>query len=994
MDEGRQIDRDWYEQSEGGACLDLTATNVVMDEAISDPSTVTGDRRGVKRKRVSERHLQNVQDTDRWEQQIFTQSGLQSQRAAYDPEADKDHNAPTVQLVVHERHPPFIEAMLKRIERSGGPKPARLGTLTFDPVQPVRDSTSDMARLARTGSRLVAEMRSLREQQRVMRSLTAGERHPSLSSSAHFPSAGSQGSECRSAEQDYSSSSFQEALKKNPKSVVKDSIGEDRRGLPIFRVRSQLLRTVADHQVTVIVGETGSGKTTQLTQYLLKAGYCPELTTTSGKRSLLIGCTQPRRVAAVSVAQRVSEEMGCAVGTAVGYAIRFEDCTTPGVTKIKYMTDGVLLRECLRDPDLDAYGAIIIDEAHERSLQTDILLGVLRELVVQRRTRPDLRIIVTSATMDAQKFSAFFGGAPVFNIPGRTFPVSVHWSAGVPEDYVEASVKQVLSLHASAPPGDILVFMTGQEDIFATCAALHDRLHKSSTRQHPDSPLVDQSSDKSPDNGQSIDTSQSTDNLQSKDTSPASQPRQSSADIANDSTLDVLPIYSQLPADLQARIFAPTPEGRRKCIVATNIAETSLTVDGIAYVVDCGLCKLKVYNARIGMDALQLAPISQAAAQQRAGRAGRTGPGQCYRMYPPRAFAQELFPNNIPEIARTNLANAVLLLKSLNIPDILTFVFMDAPPSDALVAALFQLWALGALDDDTGSLTPLGRKLVDFPLDPPLAKMLLVAAALGCVAETLTIVSMLCVPTVYHRPKEQLELSDARHEKFAVPESDHLMLLNLYNGWQAVPESRRGPWCQYHFVVHKALQRAHHVRTQLSDILAQSKVPVDSSCGRNVDVLRRVIASAHVGKACRLKGFGEYVNVRTGLPCALHPASSLVGLGSSPEYVVYNELLLTTREYMHTVTAVQPEWLAEAGPAFYSLRVSAQQSSASLPSTMRRVINFADADTPLRHAGYPQRYHTGQSDLCQGDYQHCKSHDNKLVERSQKKVQGVGDDEW
>jgi pre-mRNA-splicing factor ATP-dependent RNA helicase DHX38/PRP16 len=327
--------------------------------------------------------------------------------------------------------------------------------------------------------------------------------------------------------------------------------------------------------VIIVIGETGSGKTTQLAQFLYEDGYCA---------NGLIGCTQPRRVAAMSVAKRVSEEMGCDLGGTVGYSIRFEDVTSDK-TKIKYMTDGILLRESLNEADLDRYSVVILDEAHERSLSTDILMGLLRKseskhtiglyLISVLTRRRDLKLIVTSATMNADKFSRFFGNAAQFTIPGRTFPVELFHSKSPCEDYVDSAIKQILTIHLSMPKGDILVFMTGQEDIEATCSIVQERL----------------------------------------DTLDEPKP------------LAILPIYSQMPADLQAKIFEPTADGRRKVVVATNIAETSLTVDGILYVVDSGYSKVKIYNPKVGMDALQITPISQANAGQRAGRAGRTGPG-------------------------------------------------------------------------------------------------------------------------------------------------------------------------------------------------------------------------------------------------------------------------------------------------------------------------------------------------------------------------------
>lgn len=394
-----------------------------------------------------------------------------------------------------------------------------------------------------------------------------------------------------------------------------------------------------------------------------------------------------------------------------------------------------------------------------RSLNTDILFGVLKGVVARRR---DFKLIVTSATMDSERFASFFGGAVVFNIPGRTFPVEVEFARCLPDDYVDAAVQKCLAIHCSTPwrggtetaedekegeekeGGDILVFMTGQDDIEVTCLLLASRLEQLGSRAPP---------------------------------------------------ITILPIYSQLPADLQAKIFEPS--AYRKVIVATNIAETSLTVDGVRYVVDCGYCKLKVFNPSIGMDALQITPISQANANQRKGRAGRTGPGKCFRLYTETAFIREMLPNTVPEVQRTNLSNVVLLLKSIGVANLLEFDLIDPPPQDTLVDAMFQLWVLGALDN-LGALTAMGRKMALFPLDPPLSKMLLTAADLGGAREMVSIVSLLSVPAVFFVPKEKQDEAESLKEKFFVPESDHLTLLNVYQQWKRAQYNAQ--WCLKHFV--------------------------------------------------------------------------------------------------------------------------------------------------------------------------------------------------
>ena len=382
--------------------------------------------------------------------------------------------------------------------------------------------------------------------------------------------------------------------------------------------------------------------------------------------------------------------------------------------------------------------------------------------------------------------------------------------------------------------------------------------------------------------------------------------------------LSVLPIYSQLPSDLQAKIFQEAPGGIRKCVVSTNIAETSLTLDGVMYVVDTGYCKLSVYNPRMGMNALQIFPCSQAAVNQRKGRAGRTGPGTCYRLYTEMAFKHEMLAMTVPEIQRTNLGNVVLLLKSLNVENLLDFDFMDPPPQDNILNSMYQLWILGALDN-TGGLTRMGAKMVEFPVDPPLAQMLLKAEELKCSNEILTVIAMLSVPPIWFRPKDREEESDAAREKFFVPESDHLTLLNVYQQWKN--NGYRTDWCNRHYIQGKGLKKGREVRAQLLDIMKTQKIQLISA-GGDWDLCRRALCSAYFHQAARLKGVGEYVNCRNGMPCHLHPSSSLYGLGYTPDYVIYHELVMTSKEYMQCVSAVEPHWLAEAGPMFFSIKES------------------------------------------------------------------------
>jgi ATP-dependent RNA helicase DHX8/PRP22 len=530
------------------------------------------------------------------------------------------------------------------------------------------------------------------------------------------------------------------------------TLAEQRAGLPIAVLKQELVNAVSENQVLVVIGETGSGKTTQMTQFMAEAGF-----TSRG----IIACTQPRRVAAMSVAKRVAEEFGCRLGQEVGYSIRFEDCTSPE-TVIKYMTDGMLLRECLVDTELTRYSLIMLDEAHERTIHTDVLFGLLKGLLKRRK---DLKLICTSATLDAEKYSTYFLECPIFTIPGRTFPVDILYTKAPETDYLDAALITVMQIHLSEPPGDILIFLTGQEEIDTACQILFERM-KSLGSNLPE--------------------------------------------------LIVLPVYSALPSEMQTKIFEPAPPGARKCVVATNIAEASLTIDGIYYVVDPGFVKQKCYNAKVGMDSLVVVPISQASARQRAGRAGRTGPGKAYRLYTEVAYRHEMLPTSVPEIQRTNLGNTVLQMKAMGVNDLLHFDFMDAPPVQTLVSALEALFALNALDEE-GLLTRLGRRMAEFPLEPPLSKILIQSVELQCSDEVLTVTAMLSVQNIWYRPKEKQAQADQKRSKFFQAEGDHITNLAVYQAWAATKFSN--PWCFENFIQARTMRRAQDVRKQLLAIM-------------------------------------------------------------------------------------------------------------------------------------------------------------------------------
>jgi ATP-dependent RNA helicase DHX8/PRP22 len=625
------------------------------------------------------------------------------------------------------------------------------------------------------------------------------------------------------------------------------SIIEQREGLPIYRLKDELIKAVHDNQILVVIGETGSGKTTQITQYLAEAGY-----TARGK----IGCTQPRRVAAMSVAKRVAEEFGCRLGQEVGYTIRFEDCTSPE-TKIKYMTDGMLLRECLIDSDMKQYAVVMLDEAHERTIHTDVLFGLMKAAVQKRK---DLKLIVTSATLDSVKFSEYFFKAPIFTIPGRMFPVEILYTKEPETDYLDACLITVMQIHLTEPPGDILVFLTGQEEIDTACEILFERM-KSLGPEAPE--------------------------------------------------LLILPVYSALPSEMQTRIFDPAPPGSRKVVIATNIAETSLTIDGIFYVVDPGFVKQKVFNPKTGMDSLVVTPISQAQGKQRAGRAGRTGPGKCYRLYTERAYRDEMLATNVPEIQRTNLASTVLSLKAMGINDLLSFDFMDPPPMETLIMAMEQLHALSALDDE-GLLTKLGRRMAEFPLEPQLAKMLIMSVNLGCAEEALTIVSMLSVQNVYYRPKERAEMADQRKARFHQNEGDHLTLLCVYNSWKN--HNCSSGWCYENFIQYRSMKRAQDIRKQMLGIMDRHKLDV-VSCGKNTSKVQKAICSGFFRNAAKRDPQEGYRTLVDSQVVYVHPSSAIYQ--KQPDWLVYHELVFTTKEYMREVCQIDPKWLVEFAPSFF-----------------------------------------------------------------------------
>jgi len=811
---------------------------------LDDTIPVVEGNTGRNGRRVKKR----MTSPERWEIRQLIASGIA--KASDYPDLDEDYNATLngegemeleqdVDIEVREDEPPFLQGQTKQ-------------SLELSPIRVVKAPDGSLNRAAMSTAASAKDRRELKRQE----AQDAKESEKvDLSAQWQDPMANPDARQFASQNNRPNPNEVIPEWKKviQGKDVSKGrrtdmTMKQQRESLPVFQFRQKLIDAVKENQLLIVVGDTGSGKTTQLTQYLAEAGYA---------NNGMIGCTQPRRVAAISVAKRVAEEVGCELGQEVGYHVRFDESFTPN-TKIKYMTDGMLQQEMKTDMDLKRYSVIMLDEAHERTISTDVLFALLKRTL---KRRPDLKVIVTSATLDADKFSAYFNECPIFSIPGRTFPVEIMYSREAEEDYLDAAMVTVMSIHLTEPAGDILLFLTGKEEIDNACETLFER---------------------------------------TKALGP-SVPE-----------LIILPIYSALPNEMQSRIFDPAPPGTRKVVIATNIAETSITIDHIKYVIDPGFVKQNAYDPRLGMDSLVITPISQAQAKQRSGRAGRTGPGKCFRLYTEAAFQSEMLPTSIPEIQRQNLSSVILTLKTMGVNDLLHFDFMDPPPTNTMLSALEELYALSALDDE-GLLTRLGRKMTHFPMVPALAKVILASVDLGCSDEIISIVSMLNAEgEVFYRPRDKQTQADQKKAKFHDPHGDHLTFLNVYNGWKQSKFAKA--WCTENFIQARAMSRSRDVREQILKLMQKYKFPI-VSCGRDTQKVRQALCSGFFRNSARKDPQEGYKTLIEGTPVSLHPSSAL--FGKQAEWVIYNSLVMSTKEYMHCTTSIEPRWLVEAAPTFF-----------------------------------------------------------------------------
>ncbi|CCW60143.1 unnamed protein product [Phytomonas sp. EM1] len=629
-----------------------------------------------------------------------------------------------------------------------------------------------------------------------------------------------------------------------------------RRSLPIYHKRDDILQYVDTHSVTILVGETGSGKTTQIPQYLAEHGYA---------KKGIICCTQPRRVAAETLAMRVAEEYGCRLGEEVGYTVRFRDVTS-SLTRIKYMTDGMLLREALLDDSFARYSVIILDEAHERSINTDLLFAIVRN-ALQKHT--DLKVMITSATLETKKFCDYFGIDQPFMIEGRTFPVDTYYLAEPTSDYMRTALQTVMKIHLQEPPGDVLVFLTGQEEIETGGEMLFHWME--ALRKASDTPIPD---------------------------------------------MLVLPLTATMPQEVQSRVFEATPPGCRKVVLATNVAETSITINNLYYVVDSGYCKQNLYNPKREVEQLKVVPVSQAQAEQRSGRAGRIGPGKCFRIYTELQFREDMAPETVPDIMRANLFHVTLQLKAMGI-DLFSVDLMDPPSQEAIVAALEKLRYLEALDDD-GSLTPLGGRMAQLSVDPFQSKTLLTAVDFGCSEPVLTIVSMLAAQKrgIFYRPRDRQEAADAAKRQFWQPEGDQITLMVVYNMW--VENGMSEEWCQRNFVKYRMLVEARDTRDQLKDMLTRRYTNISHANDDNLNEVRRAITAGYFFHAAKRvdSHTRSFVTLAERREVYVHPSSVLID--DPPKYVLYDDIRLTNREYMQELLTIEPKWLVELAPAFYT----------------------------------------------------------------------------
>ncbi len=704
--------------------------------------------------------------------------------------------------------------------------------------------------------------------------------------------------------------------------------------LPVVERKDDILAAIRDHQVVVVAGETGSGKSTQLPKICLELGR---------GRQGLIGHTQPRRLAARTIAERISEELESPLGEAVGYTVRFTDRVGER-TLVKVMTDGILLAELQRDRQLSAYDTLIIDEAHERSLNVDFILGYLKQLLPRR---PDLKVVITSATIDTERFSEHFAGAPVIEVSGRSYPVEVRYrplsdeadadDQSTPSDRDQISaIGDAVDELAGEGPGDVLVFLSGEREIRDTAEALTA--------------------------------------LRLRET-------------------EIVPLYARLSAAEQHRVFQP--HTGRRIVLATNVAETSLTVPGIRYVVDAGTARVSRYSRRTKVQRLPIEPVSQAAANQRAGRCGRVAPGICIRLYAEEDFESRPEYTD-PEILRTNLASVILQMSALGLGDVADFPFVDPPDKRNIADGIALLEELGALHPDEPDprkrLTPLGRRLAGLPLDPRLGRMVIEADRNDCVREVMVIAAALSIQDPRERPVAKRQAADELHRRFADKESDFISFLNL---WEYLRErqaelSSSGfrRLCKAEHLNHLRVREWQDIYSQVRQIAAQLGIRGNNEPADPKAIHRSLLSGLLSQMGVRSEVKQEYQGARNAR-FAINPGSAL--FKKPPKWVMAAELVETTRLWARVAGRIQPEWAEELGahlakrsygePQWHADRGAAtvreRVTLYGLPIVAGRDVGYGTIDP----AGARQMFL--QHALVEGDWltQHTfLEHNRKLVE--------------
>lgn len=671
--------------------------------------------------------------------------------------------------------------------------------------------------------------------------------------------------------------------------VKKQKLLIQRQELPIWSRKQDIQRALEEHDVLVLSGETGSGKSTQIPQFLIESSWCQKC----------IAITQPRRVAALSLARRVAEEMGSPLGSAspaskVGYSVRFDESISPSM-RIKYLTEGMLLQEMLRDKTLSQYSCVIVDEVHERSVNVDLLLGFLKTLIGQDKRTSTLKVVVMSATADTASILQFFTatahpdkalpsrpngntaskpaktqigrGASALLIEGRQYPVTLHYLDRPADDLLQAALEKIFVVHSKEPlPGDILVFLTGQEVI----QSLQKLVEEYASQLSKDLPK-----------------------------------------------LLVLPLFAALPQTSQQRIFFPAPSRTRKVILSTNIAETSVTVPGVRFVIDTGKAKIKQYRNQLGLDSLLVKPISKSSADQRKGRAGREAPGQCYRLYTRETY-DNLDKDMTPEILRCDLSESLLKVKARGVQDVIAFPFLAAPPRNAIERALLQLLRLDAIDDN-GDISSIGKKMARLPLPPALGRVLMEAAQpeLNCVAEVIDIVACLSVENIFLQieTEDDRERAEEARQQLIRRSGDHLTMLAAVQSY-AAEQTDRKQWCSRFMINHRAMKTVMDVRKQLRAQCLQAKlIKAEQQSNETsavseemvIAILKCFLKGAYPSNIARLCPDGSYKTLVGNQVVAIHPSSFL--FGKKVEAILYNEFVFTNKAYARVVSVIQLNWL-------------------------------------------------------------------------------------